>query len=284
MDHRPLRSVLFTPATRADRWLKALEGPADVAVIDLEDAVAPADKETARRSVADALKSTRAGKTLRGVRMNSWTSRWAKDDLEAIAPLRPDLVVLPKVESGDDVIGADLLLTERGCDAELLLIIETARGVMAASAIASASPRVRAVAFGAEDYAASVGARRTVDGLEVLYARSHVVASAAAADVDAIDQVFVDFKDAAGLERDTRFGAQLGFTGKQVIHPDQVPTVHRAFRPSAGEVAWAKKVLDAVRSAGTGQGGVVAVDGRMIDPPLIRQAERVIALSVLDAP
>ena len=123
--------------------------------------------------------------------------------------------------------------------------------------------------------------RRTPEGLEVLYARSRVVAAAAAAGIDAIDQVFTALDDAAGLERDARLGAQLGYRGKMVIHPRQVEPVHRALRPGEEEVAWAKAVLGAVEAQGVGEGGVAVVEGRMVDLPLIQQARRIVALAAL---
>jgi citrate lyase subunit beta/citryl-CoA lyase len=276
---RARRSVLFTPATRADRWVKAWQGPADVAVADLEDAVAPADKASARRGVAEALRASGATHAERAVRINAWPGPWAIADVDAIATANPDLIVVPKVEVPDDVRNLDHALRERGCAARLLLLFETARGVLAAPELARASRRTVAVGFGAEDYAASVGARRTAEGLEVLYARSRVVAAAAAAGVDAIDQVFVHLQDLQGLERDARFGAQLGFRGKMVLHPEQVGVVHRAYQPSKEELAWAQRVLDAAAAGGVAEGGVVVVDGRMVDKPLLAQAERLVAWS-----
>jgi citrate lyase subunit beta/citryl-CoA lyase len=283
MSYRPRRSVLFTPGTRADRWLKALEGPADVVIADLEDAVAPADKAAARRSVQQALRDAakQPARAERGVRINAWPSGWATEDVDALAGSRPELVAVPKAEDPDEVRALSDALAKRGCEAGLLLVLETARGVLRAPELALASKRVRCVAFGAEDYAASVGARRTRDGLEVLYARSRVVAAAAAAGVDAIDQVFVDLDDLEGLEREARFAAQLGYRGKMLVHPGQVEPVHRAFRPTEAEVAWARGVLKAVGDAGVAEGGVVVVDGRMVDRPLIAQAERVLALARL---
>lgn len=277
MTWRPRRSVLFTPATRADRWAKALQGPADVAVADLEDGVAPGDKAQARRALAASLRSSSPGRVERGIRINAWPSPWALEDVEALAPLGPDLVVVPKAEEPEEVRGLDEALGKAGCDAGLLLVVETARGILAAAALARASPRVRAMAFGAEDYAASVGARRTPDSLEVLYARSHVVAAAAAAGVDAVDQVWVHLADLEGLEREARIARQLGFRGKMLLHPDQVAPVHRAFRPTAEEVTWARKVQEATKAAGAREGGVVVVEGRMVDRPLLLQAERILA-------
>jgi citrate lyase subunit beta/citryl-CoA lyase len=278
-DWKPRRSVLFTPGTRADRWAKALEGPADVAVADLEDAVAPPDKAAARQAVAEALRNSKPGKAERGVRINVWPGPWAIADVDALAPLNPDLVVVPKAEVPEEIRYLDHALRERSCQAGLLLVLETARGVLRAPELAASSKRIRAIAFGAEDYAASVGARRTPEGLEVLYARSRVVAAAAAAGVDAIDQVWADLEDTAGLEQDARFGATLGYTGKMLIHPKQVEVVHRALKPTLEQLQWAKAVMEAVQKRGVAEGGVVVVEGRMVDRPLIAQAERILALS-----
>ncbi|HEV8359490.1 MAG TPA: CoA ester lyase [Candidatus Thermoplasmatota archaeon] len=278
MTWKPRRSVLFTPGTRADRWAKALEGPADVAVADLEDAVAPADKVAARRAVAEALRQSKPGKAERAVRINVWPGPWAVADVDVLAPLNPELVVVPKAEVADEIRSLDHALQERGCAAGLLLVLETARGVLRAPDLALSSKRIRAIAFGAEDYAASVGARRTPEGLEVLYARSRVVAAAAAAGVGAIDQVWPNLEDIPGLEQDARFGATLGYTGKMLIHPNQVEVVHRALKPTLEQLQWAKQVMEAVQKSGVAEGGVVVVEGRMIDRPLIAQAERILAL------
>ncbi|MCA1812509.1 MAG: CoA ester lyase [Halobacteriales archaeon] len=276
------RSVLFTPASRPDRWRKALPGPADVCIADLEDAVPPAEKAQARAALADALGAAPRGQAEVGVRINAWPSAWAQEDVDALAPLQPELVAVPKCEDPDEVRGLAAALQKRGCEAGLLLLVETARGVLRAPELALASKRVQAIAFGAEDYAASVGALRTAQGLEVLYARSRVVAAAAAAGIDAIDQVWPALKDLDGLERDARLGAQLGYRGKMLIHPDQVAPVHRAYRPSPDELAQARRILDAASAAGSEAGGLVVVDGKMVDRPLVLQAQRVLARA--DAP
>jgi citrate lyase subunit beta / citryl-CoA lyase len=283
MGERLRRSVLFTPGTRVDRWTKALQGPADVAVADLEDAVPPSQKDAARGAVAEAVRGAPAGRTERAVRINAWPSPWARADVAAIAPAAPELVVVPKAEDPAMVQALDLALRKGGCsEAPLLLLCETARGVLAAPALAAASPRVVALAFGAEDYAASVGAQRTPQALEVLWARSRVVAAAAAAGVEAIDMVCTALDDVAALEAEARLGAQLGYRGKMLIHPKQVEVVHQAYRPSAERAAWAARVVAAMEGARAEEGGVVVVDGAMVDKPLLVQARRILALR--DAP
>jgi citrate lyase subunit beta/citryl-CoA lyase len=278
---RPRRSVLFTPATRADRWAKAVTaGKADVAVVDLEDAVAPAEKAAARKAIVEAAGKA-AGRTERAVRINPWPSSDATADLEAIGNDFFELIVVPKAEDPDAVEDLESRLDVMDSSASLMLIVETARGVVEAHRLCERAERVVAMAFGAEDYAADVGARRTKEGNEVAWARSRVVASAAAQRVDAIDQVYVDLKDLAGLEAETRAAAGLGYRGKMLIHPDHIATVHRALAPSREEVARARRIVETLDARGAGEGGVVVVDGRMVDRPLVEQARRVIAWSDL---
>jgi citrate lyase subunit beta/citryl-CoA lyase len=282
MTWRPRRSVLFTPAGRADRWHKTLKaGKADVAVIDLEDAVPMAEKENARKAVARALKDAPDSRTERALRINTWPSALAAADLAAITPGSVDLILVPKAERAEDVKDLDAALSARGDDARLMLIVETARGVLHADRFPPASDRVVALAFGAEDYAATVGARRTHRATEVLWARSRTVAAAAAYDVQAIDQVYVDYKDAEGFLEECRFAAQLGYEGKMLIHPDQVAIAHGAFAPTEAQMAQAQRIIEAVTAAG-GDVGVVIVDGRMIDGPLIAQARRIMRWAELD--
>jgi len=245
---------------------------------DLEDGVAPSDKEQARAAVVAALKGSTPGPTERLVRINAWPSALAKADLAVIAPLNPELIAIPKVSSATEVREVDAALGSVGSTSQLLVMLETAAGVLHAEAIIGASPRITAVAFGAEDYAADVGAIRSRDSQEVLYARSHVIAVAALARIDAIDQVFIALDDEVALAAETRVGLALGYRGKQLIHPKQVPIVHEAMRPSSAAVAWANEVMAAVDRQGIGEGGVVVVQQQMVDRPLIVQAQRILAL------
>lgn len=282
------RSVLFTPGTRGDRIEKALSsGTADVVVADLEDAVAPEEKEEARQGVRAALDSAPQDADGSGpercVRINTWGGPWAARDLEAVMPARPDVIVLPKAERRAHLVVLDATLSHleqvhgitRG-STRVMPIIETARGVLEAPALAAA-PRVVALAFGAEDLAADAGLRRTRAAHEVFYARSRVALAAAASRVDAIDQVFVDLDDVDGIGEEARFARTLGYRGKMVLHPKQVAPVHTAFTPSDEEVIAARRLVEAVRDAEVGTGGVLRFEGRMIDVPLIQQARRVLA-------
>lgn len=267
-----LRSVLFTPGTRGDRIQKALlAGKADCIVADLEDAVAPADKADARNQVHDALVAVPECDAVRAVRINPWPGELAEADLSAVLPAHPDLVVVPKAE--DPAAVEDLVHRIDSTRTKLLLILETAAGVLHAEALAKV-PGVAAIAFGAEDLAADAGMRRSASNDEVAVPRSLVALAAAAAGVQAIDMITADFQDDARVGREAAQACSLGYRGKMCIHPNQVPIVHEAFSPTAEEVAWAGRVLAAVE--GLDEGGVAVVDGKMIDVPLIRQARRIL--------
>jgi citrate lyase subunit beta/citryl-CoA lyase len=271
----PRRTVLFSPGDKPDLMRKAPDTGADVVVFDLEDAVVPDRKAAARAHVATVLSEIDPACEV-CVRVNP-TGIAADDDLAAVidADARLDSVMLPKAESAADVDDLDALVAEHDASLPILAIAESAAGVLHAEAIAGADA-TSAVCFGAEDYAADVGASRTEEGTEVLYAREHVVAAAGAADVDVIDTLVTDFRAEERLREDTRFGLELGYDGKMVIHPDQVAVVNEAYTPSEERVAWAERVLEAQATAAAEDVGVYEVDGEMIDAPLVAQAEQLI--------
>lgn len=280
------RSVLFTPGSRPDRVQKAIENrTADVVVADLEDAVGPDDKASARDAVCSALAAVprKPQGPERWVRVNQWQTPWAVPDLEAVVLARPDAVVVPKAGRWAELVALDVTLSrlERRHDVsvgstQVVAILETAHGVETAAKVARA-PRVTALAFGAEDLAADIGLKRTKSSEEVFTARSRVALAAGAAGVDAIDQVFVDIDDTDAILAEASFARNLGYRGKMVIHPRQVAPVHTAFSPSPQEVADAERLLSAVEGAEVGAGGVLRFEGRMIDVPLIQQARRILA-------
>jgi citrate lyase subunit beta/citryl-CoA lyase len=264
------RTVLFSPGDRPDMCRKAPSTGADTVVFDLEDAVAPARKAEARAAVADLLSAFDPDGVEVAVRVGV-----PEADLDAVADAGAlDAVIVPKADA-DRVEHVADLLDERGCSVPLLALIETATGVLDARAVATATG-VDALCFGAEDLAADLGATRTDEGTEVLYAREHVVLAARAAGVDAVDTVHTDLDDHEGLRAETRFAATLGYDGKMVVHPDQVPVVHDALAPDPDEVAWAERVLAAREEADRDDRGVFEVDGEMIDAPLIARAERIL--------
>ncbi len=267
------RSVLFTPGDRPDRIEKAwTTGAADVVVADLEDAVAPAGKEAALDAVCDVLERTERDACMRAIRINPYPGRYADAEIRRLADLRPDLVVVPKAHDPEQLERLAAKLPGVG----LLAIIETAAGVMAAHDVAGVAG-VEALAFGAEDLAADAGMRRSADNVEVAVPRSLVALAAAAHGKVAIDMITADFKDDARFKREAGEALGLGYAGKMCLHPRQVALAHAAWAPTNAEVAWAKQVLDAVAESQSADGGVVVVDGKMVDVPLIRQAEAIIA-------
>lgn len=254
---------------------KATEAGADVLVFDLEDAVSQDAKAEARSAVRDVLNDPSFDPDAEVyVRLNP-VELSADDDLDVLADgdARPDGVMLPKINDADDVVTGARMLAEYDFPERIIPLAESAAGVLHAEAIAAAEATV-AVAFGAEDLAADIGANRTDEGTEVLHAREHVVLAAAAAGVDAIDTVFTDFEDTEGLEADARLAVGLGYDGKLAIHPAQVGPINRAFTPDNADVEWARRVVAAREE--TDQ-GVFSVDGEMIDAPLLAQAERILA-------
>lgn len=265
------RSVLFTPGTRPDRIEKAIrEAAADIVVADLEDAVAPKDKIEARIAVRNALLATQGVEgAVRAVRINAWPSRLAEEDLEVVLTGAPDLLVVPKAESAQSLAA----LAQRLDGVPILAIIETAAGVLAAQDIAAADGVV-AVAVGAEDLAADAGMRRTPGNEEVRIPRALVALAAAAAGIAGVDMITADFEDLARCRQEADEARAMGFAGKMCIHPAQVAVVHEAMAPTKDEQAWAKKVIEAAEAGGASQGGVVVVDGKMVDVPLVKQARR----------
>ncbi|PSQ19931.1 CoA ester lyase [Halobacteriales archaeon QS_8_69_26] len=271
------RSVLFSPGDRPEMLRKAPESGADVVVFDLEDAVAPERKDEARTAVREVLNDPSFDPDPEVcVRVNP-DERTIDDDLDAVlaGDARPDAVMLPKADRAEDVRTLSYLLAEHDADdLAVFALVETARGVQNADDIADLKP-TDVLAFGAEDLAADLGATRTDEGNEVLYARERVVLAAAAAGVDAIDTLHTDIEDREGLREDAAFARQLGYDGKMAIHPAQVDVINDAYTPDPERVEWARKVLDARDRADEEDRGVFRVDDEMVDAPLIAQAERV---------
>ena len=278
----PRRSLLFSPGDSPDLMRKAPAAGADVICFDLEDAVAPDRKSEARRAVRGVLSDPDFDPDAEVcVRLSADAPAADLDgvlganDAGQTDDVRLDAVMLPKVTGAERVERVASLCAERGIDPAVFALVETAAGVLSAQSIAAADA-TDALVFGAEDLAADVGATRTDEGTEVLYAREHVVLAASAAGVDAIDTVYTDFSDDAGLREDAAFARRLGYDGKLAIHPAQVAPITEAFTPDPDEVEWARRVL-AARDEAEGEGrGVFQVDGEMIDAPLIAQAERIL--------
>ncbi len=278
------RALLFMPGDSLRKIEKAIVLGVDCIVMDLEDGVALNQKEAARATTLQAMQSLDFGRSERLVRINPVGSDLLAADLDATIAGRPDGYVIPKVDFDEQVqaVSEYLALEERrrGWPAggiRLLPIIETALGVMNVREIALADERVDALLFGAEDLAGDMGAVRTAASWEVFYARNVVVTAAKAYHLQAIDQVCFDLNDLAGFEAECQFGRQLGYDGKMVIHPRQVEPAQRIFAPSPQEIERAQRILSVYAEQQVAGVGAFALDGRMVDMPVVRAAEKVVA-------
>lgn len=278
-----LRSLLFVPGHRARFYEKLAEFRPDAVIVDLEDAVPPAEKPQARRMVRERL----GGPLLAGlgvfVRVNAVESPYFRDDVHEVVASGLDGIFLPKAASADQIHEANMFLAQTELRVGLALgtvrivpIVETVAGVLRARELVVASPRVMALAFGAEDFTLDLGVERTRDGIETRYPRAEVALAAHGAGRTAIDTPWTAIDDDAGLRRETEEGRQLGFTAKQAIHPSQIATIHGVFTPTAAEVAWAQRVIAAYDAAIAGGTGAINLDGKLIDVPMVARARRVL--------
>jgi (S)-citramalyl-CoA lyase len=272
---RPRRNLLFVPGSRPDRFAKALAHRPDMVTVDLEDAVIAAHKDEARRNAMALFDGMQDG-IERVVRINGLRTPFGLRDLLALIdhPTPPDGVMLPKVESADEVRIVDALLQPAARPIGLHVIIESNAGLDQALAIAGACPSVRSLLFGAVDMAAELGA--AMDFSSMLYARSRVVHAAASRGLDVIDVPYLDLEDQDGLLEECRRVQALGFTSKAAIHPKQLPVVNGAFTPDAARIAWARRVIEAFEHA---PGGLVVLDGKLIEAPVVRSASRTLAIA-----
>ncbi|MCB9109768.1 MAG: CoA ester lyase [Anaerolineales bacterium] len=277
------RALLYMPGDNWKMINKSVTLGVDSICMDMEDGTAVNKKAEARETIAKALKELDFGSSEKLARINSVGSGWEKDDIDAVLPYHPDGIVIPKVESYEQVEWAGKIIE----DAELkngwkvnsirvLIGVETAKGILNLKEIA-AHPRLDAVIFGGEDFAASIGAVRTKDAVELLYARQAVIVACAANDIQPIDIVTIDYKDLEALKAEAEFGARIGFSGKQVIHPNQIPVVQEAFTPSDEEIAYARRIVETFEASQKEGKGAYSLDGKMIDMPLLRNAEKVLA-------
>ena len=284
-----LRSMLFVPGDSDRKLARGEASPADALILDLEDSVAPDRTQVARGMVRSYLehRPDRSRQQL-WVRINPLPTGKALPDLAAVVGGRPDGIVLPKPDSGADVELLDHYLTalevREGLAPGTIRIIpvatETAKAVFALGTYAGSSPRLAGMTWGAEDLSAALGAstNKAPSGewaFTYELARSLCLAGAVAADVQPIDTLHADFRDASGLAASSKASRRLGFTGRIAIHPDQVPTINAAYSPDEAEIAFARRVVDAfAASPGT---GVVGLDGKMLDMPHLKQANRLLA-------
>lgn len=281
-----LRTLLFVPGNQQRRIEKAHSIPADALTLDLEDSVPPSEKDAARQMVAASIYGLASDGQEVFVRTNSLPTLYAISDIKVVVTRGLRGICLPKSESADDIHKADALITdaekEAGLEAgsiRLLPLIETPKGIINAYEVASASPRILGVGFGAEDYALEMGINRTREGTEIYYPRVVVALACHAANVLAIDSVYTDVRDKEGLIRETRLVKQMGFQGKFVIHPDQVSPVNQNFIPSEEETGYARRVVEAFEVAVTQGQASTPLDGKMIDAPVAERAKKLLTLA-----
>lgn len=270
----PFRSLLFTPATRLDRFQKALDAAPDWVALDLEDGVGPGDKEAARSALTAFARDGLGGAADRvAVRINAPNRPEGIRDLAAMLdwPAWPGMVILPKVESAAQVALIAELAASRSPAPALLLTLETASGVANAAEVARAAPKGSALGYGSADHMAETGGAMTAASLA--HGRAAVVNAAAAAGLPALDGVRLDYGDADGLAAEAKLAKSMGFAGKIAIHPDQIGPINAVFSPTGDEIASARSMLAAAKAAG---GGAFAHEGKMVDAPVLARARRIL--------
>jgi citrate lyase subunit beta/citryl-CoA lyase len=283
--HRLRRSLLFVPGSEPRRLERARGSGADTVLFDLEDGVAPNAKHDARALVAAALRAGGFGDSEAAVRINGVQTPHCDADLEAVVGAGATAIMLPKCERGEELqqIGAALSRCERSAGradgaVRILALIETAAGVVNAAVLAAASPRLDALCFGHADLARDLG----LDDADashgtLLHARSTVVLAARAHGLPPIDSVCLAVRDEAAIHADVALGLRLGFDGKLCIHPRQVEITNALYTPTAERIATARRIIDAARAAEREGRGVITLDGRMIDAPIVAAEERILA-------
>jgi citrate lyase subunit beta / citryl-CoA lyase len=275
------RSLLYVPGNMPSMLQNIPVFASDAVIIDLEDAVPHGEKDAARRLVRRFLEGHRERRQEILVRINALDTSWGYDDLRVVLPAMPDGVRLPKADTPEIVERLDTALTESEEELrveigrfKILPSIESALGVINCFDIARSSSRLIGLAFGAEDYTASMEIERTRTGEELLNARARVVWAAKAAGIQAIDTIFADVRDEDGLRRETELVKALGFTGKSLVNPRQIEVVHEVFAPKPEEIAHALQVLEAIQRARELGTGVISLGGKMVDAPVVKRAFR----------
>ena len=274
---RPRRSFIFTPGLRPDMYPKALASGADIVCVELEDGIAPKDKTEARRNALALFEQPQADVGVELiVRINSMRQHFGIEDVNAVlaSTTPPPALMMPKVRAPDEVVMLDQLLTEAGHATRLHVIIETNEGLEAAFEIARCSDRIDAMFFGGVDMAAELRCVNSYDTL--LYARSRVVHAAAAAGLDVIDVPFLDLDDPEGMRVEAEKVRDLGFAGKGSVHPKQIVALNEVFTPSTDKIAHARRIIAEFEKADT---GLVVIDGKLIEKPVLREMHRIVAIA-----
>ena len=286
MINRLRRTMLYVPGNNAGMVKDAHIYRSDSVMFDLEDSVSLNEKDSARLLVFKVLRTQDYGGIETVVRINSLDSPYGKEDIRAMVLAKPDIIRLPKTEKATDINDVEELVEkeEKKLGMEigtirLMAAVESPLGVINAMSIASSSSRLIGIALGAEDYVTNLKTSRYEDGIELLFARSMIVNSARASGIDALDTIYSDLNNEEGFEREVALIKQLGFDGKSIISPRQIDPVHKIFTPTQKEIDFALKVIEGIREAETKASGVIAVDGKMIDKPIVERAERILELA-----
>ena len=278
------RSMLFLPGNNPNMLINGNCLGADAVIFDLEDAVAPAEKDAARILVRNTMRYMDFRGCEMIVRINSVDTPYWKKDMDAVVPQKPGMLLLPKTGCAKDILEADAYLAQLeerlGFEPNtvgLMALIETAMGVENAFAIATAAKRVRALFLGAEDLTADLQCKRTKEGREIEYARTRLVVAARAAGIAVYDTPFTDVNDDEGIWTDARYAKSLGFNGKASISPRHVEAINSVFSPTMKEIEYAYEVMDAIELAKKQGKGAIALHGKMIDAPIVARAQQTIA-------
>lgn len=283
---RPRRSVLYMPGANARAMEKSRTLPADALIFDLEDAVAPDAKVTARTQVIQAVEAGGYGKREIMIRTNGLNTPWGYDDLVAAATAGANAILLPKVESAEVVRQAESVLLSHGAPSDLTIwcMMETPRGMLHAEEIVDASPRLGGLVMGTSDLAKDLQAQHTAMRLPLITALGLCMLAARAARIAILDGVFLDLNDHEGFVDSCRQGAELGFDGKTLIHPKQLAAANEVFAPSDEELRLSRRIIQAYAEAEAEGKGVVLVDGKLIEKLHVDHAKRVVALAKAIAP
>jgi citrate lyase beta subunit len=274
---QPRRSFIFTPGLKPEMYPKALKSGTDMVCIELEDGIAPQDKEIARNLALKLFQEKQENDGVeRILRINCLREKFGIEDVQAILSTQnpPPALMIPKVKKPDEIVLLDNLLSEKGYHCRIHVIIETNEGLENAYQIANCSNRIDALFFGGVDMSAELRCENKWEPL--LYARSRVVHAAASAAIDAIDVPYLDLEDLEGMRKEAILAKELGFNGKGSIHPKQIPILNEVFTPSKSVIKKAQKIVSIFEKANT---GLVVIDGKLIEKPVLREMHRILSIA-----
>ena len=274
---QPRRSFIFTPGLKPEMYPKALKSGTDMVCIELEDGIAPQDKEIARNLALKLFQEKQENDGVeRILRINSLREKFGIEDVQAILSTKnpPPALMIPKVKKPDEIVILDNLLSEKGHHCRIHVIIETNEGLENAYQIANCSNRIDALFFGGVDMSAELRCENKWEPL--LYARSRIVHAAASAGIDAIDVPYLDLEDLEGMRKEAILAKELGFSGKGSIHPKQIPILNDVFTPSELSIKKAQKIVSVFEKANT---GLVVIDGKLIEKPVLREMYRILSIA-----